>query len=154
MLHAGEYTSPFVIAKFKMLNCRLIGVFGKRDGDHELLKKRSAETQNCEVHCRFAEANDEGFKITLHHGDEMELQNALIHHGGFDCVVSWHTQARRRSKGKDAGSLPQRSLRIVVLKTLDGADRFAETGSNNRRILNVSLLLPGTVLCPPNRSSA
>jgi hypothetical protein len=78
----------------------------------------------------------------------MELQNALIDDSGFDCVVSWHTHARRRSKGKDAGSLPQRSLRIVVLKTLDGADRFAEMGSNNRRILNVSLLLPGTVLCP------
>jgi hypothetical protein len=38
VLHAGDYTSPSVITKFK-INFRFIGVFGKRDGDHELLKK-------------------------------------------------------------------------------------------------------------------
>jgi len=101
VLHAGDYTSPFVIPKFKALNCKLIGVFGNNDGDHELLKKRFSETQNCEAHGRFAEVNAEGFKIALHHGEETELQNALVNCGGFDCVVSGHTHiAVNKAKNK------------------------------------------------------
>lgn len=91
VLHAGDYTSPFTIAKFKALKCRVVGVFGNNDGDHALLRKRFAETQNCEVRGRFAEIDAQGFKIALHHGDETELQNALVNCGGFDCVVSGHT---------------------------------------------------------------
>ena len=44
VLHAGDYVAGFVIPKFKQLNCKLIGVFGNNDGDHELLKKRFSET--------------------------------------------------------------------------------------------------------------
>ena len=101
VLHAGDYTSPFTIAKFKTLNCRLIGVFGNNDGDHELLKKRFSETQNCEIHGIFAEIDAGDFKIALHHGEETELQNALVNCGGFDCVVSGHTHiAVNKAKGK------------------------------------------------------
>ena len=101
VLHAGDYTSPFVIAKFKDLNCRFIGVFGNNDGDHELLKKRFNETQNCEIRGRFAEVDADDFKIALHHGEETELQNALVNCGGFDCVVSGHTHiAVNKAKGK------------------------------------------------------
>ncbi len=57
VLHAGDSTSPVVIPKFKALNCRLVGVFGNNDGDHEFLKKRFSETQNCEVHGCFAEVD-------------------------------------------------------------------------------------------------
>ena len=101
VLHAGDYTSPFAIPKFKALNCRLVGVFGNNDGDHELLKKRFSETENCEVRGRFAELNVEGFKIALLHGDETELQNALVNCGGFDAVVSGHTHVSvNKAKGK------------------------------------------------------
>ena len=48
VLHAGDYVAPFVIPKFKALNCKLIGVFGNNDGDHELLRKRFSETSNCD----------------------------------------------------------------------------------------------------------
>jgi putative phosphoesterase len=91
VLHAGDFTSPFVIAKFKALNSRLIGVFGNNDGDHELLRRRFNETQNCEIHGRFALVEADGFKIALLHGDEAELLNALVFCGGFDAVVSGHT---------------------------------------------------------------
>ncbi len=91
VLHCGDYTSPFTIPKFKALNCRLIGVFGNNDGDHSLLRKRFGETSNCEVHNMFAYLDAEGFKIALHHGEETELQNALISCSGFDAVVSGHT---------------------------------------------------------------
>lgn len=101
VLHAGDYTSPFVIAKFKALSCKLVGVFGNNDGDHELLRKRFNETHNCEIRGRFAEIDAEGFKIALSHGDETELQNSLVNCGGFDCVVSGHTHLPvNKAKGK------------------------------------------------------
>jgi uncharacterized protein len=90
VLHAGDYTSPFVIPKFKALNCRLIGVFGNNDGDHELLRKRFAEAGNCEIRGRFAEIDASGFKIALLHGDETDLLNALTARECFDAVVYGH----------------------------------------------------------------
>ena len=93
VLHAGDYVAPFVIQKFKALNCKLIGVFGNNDGDHELLKKRFSETENCTIRGRFAEINAEGFLIALLHGDETELLNAVATHGGFDAVVHGHSHA-------------------------------------------------------------
>ena len=90
VLHAGDYVAPFVIPKFKALNCRLIGVFGNNDGDHELLRKRFSETDNCEVRGRFAAVDADGFKIALVHGDDVELLGALLDCGGFDAVVHGH----------------------------------------------------------------
>jgi putative phosphoesterase len=98
VLHAGDYVAPFVIAKFKSLHCRLIGVFGNNDGDHELLRKRFSETTNCEIRGRFAEIDLDGFIIALLHGDETELLNALINHGNFDAVVHGHSHAKVSEK--------------------------------------------------------
>jgi uncharacterized protein len=101
VLHAGDYTSPFTIPKFKALNCKFIGVFGNNDGDHELLRKRFGETQNCEVRGRFAQVDDRGYKIALLHGDETELLNSLVGCGGFDCVVTGHTHLTvNQAKGR------------------------------------------------------
>lgn len=93
VLHAGDYVAPFVIAKFKLLNCKLIGVFGNNDGDHELLRKRFNETDNCTIRGRFAKIDVEGFTIALLHGDETELLNALISNGRFDAIVHGHSHA-------------------------------------------------------------
>ena len=98
VLHAGDYVAPFVIPKFKALNCKLIGVFGNNDGDHDLLRKRFSETINCEVRGRFAEIDVEDFKIALLHGDETELLNALINHGNFDAIVHGHSHANISQK--------------------------------------------------------
>lgn len=101
VLHAGDYTSPFVIPKFKSLKCKLIGVFGNNDGDHELLKKRFSETENCEIVGRFAEIEAEGFKIALLHGDETELFKALTTRDCFDAVIYGHSHTPvSRSNGK------------------------------------------------------
>jgi putative phosphoesterase len=91
VLHAGDYCAPFTLAKLKALNCKLIGVFGNNDGDHELLKKRFSETQNCEAHGRFAQVNAGGYKIALLHGDEPELLFALIGSQSFNAVVHGHS---------------------------------------------------------------
>lgn len=91
VLHAGDYVAGFVIPKFKQLNCKLIGVFGNNDGDHELLKKRFSETTNCTVHDRFASVEVEGYRIALLHGEETELLNAIIMSGYFNAVTHGHS---------------------------------------------------------------
>jgi len=93
VLHAGDYVSPFVIPKFKALNCRLVGVFGNNDGDHAFLRQRFSESGNSEVHGRFAEVTVDGFRIALLHGDETELLNSLINSEYFDAVVHGHSHA-------------------------------------------------------------
>ncbi len=134
VLHAGDYVAPFVIAKFKALKCKLIGVFGNNDGDHELLKKRFSETTNCEVRGRFAEVNADGFKIALFHGDEPELLNALTSRECFDAVVYGHAHvivARKNggmlvvSPGEVCGYLTGKST-IAVLDTVKRDARIIE----------------------------
>jgi putative phosphoesterase len=101
VLHAGDYVAPFVIKKFKVLNCKLIGVFGNNDGDHELLKKRFSETANCTVRDRFASVEVEGFRIGVLHGEETELLNALIDSGYFNAIIHGHSHNRSiEKKGK------------------------------------------------------
>jgi putative phosphoesterase len=91
VLHAGDYVAGFVIPKFKALNCNLIGVFGNNDGDHELLKKRFSETNNCTIHDRFTTATIEGYRVALLHGHETELLNAIIDSESFDAVIHGHS---------------------------------------------------------------
>jgi len=98
VLHAGDYVAGFVIPKFKQLNCKLIGVFGNNDGDHELLKKRFGETSNCTVHGRFAAVTVEGYRIALLHGEETELLNVLVNSGYFDAVIHGHSHNRSVEK--------------------------------------------------------
>jgi uncharacterized protein len=91
VLHAGDYVAGFVIPKFKALNCKLIGVFGNNDGDHELLKKRFSETNNCTIHDRFTAVTIEGYRVALLHGHETELLNAIIDSESFDAVIHGHS---------------------------------------------------------------
>ena len=91
VLHAGDYVAGFVIPKFKLLNCKLVGVFGNNDGDHELLKKRFSETSNCTIHERFTQIEIEDYRIALLHGHETELLDALISSGYFDAVIHGHS---------------------------------------------------------------
>jgi putative phosphoesterase len=93
VLHAGDYVSPFVIPKFKTLNCKLIGVFGNNDGDHAFIKQKFSETKNCEIHSRFAEVVADNFRIGLLHGEETELLTALINSQNFDAVIYGHSHS-------------------------------------------------------------
>jgi hypothetical protein len=101
VLHGGDYVAGFVIPKFKLLNCKLIGVFGNNDGDHELLKKRFSETTNCTIHDRFATVELEGYRIALLHGDESELLNAIVNSGYFNAVIHGHSHIKSiENRGK------------------------------------------------------
>ena len=98
VLHAGDYVAGFVIPKLKQLNCKLIGVFGNNDGDHELLKRKFGETSNCTIHERFTSVTVEGFRIALLHGEETELLNAIVNSGYFDAVIHGHSHNRSVEK--------------------------------------------------------
>ncbi|MGD0450663.1 MAG: metallophosphoesterase [Candidatus Bathyarchaeia archaeon] len=98
VLHAGDYVAGFVIPKFKKLNCKLIGVFGNNDGDHELLKKRFSETTNCIIHDQFATVNVDGYRIALLHGTEIELLNSIIDTGYFNAVIHGHSHNKSIEK--------------------------------------------------------
>lgn len=101
VLHAGDYIAGFVIPQLAKLNCKLIGVFGNNDGDHELLKKRFSETNNCTIHDRFAQVTVDGYKIALLHGHETELLSAIVDSGYFDAVVHGHSHNHNvERKGK------------------------------------------------------
>jgi len=101
VLHAGDYIAGFVIPQLAKLNCRLIGVFGNNDGDHELLKKRFSETNNCTIHDRFTQVTVDTYKIALVHGHEAELLSAIFDNGCFDAVVHGHSHKYRvEFKGK------------------------------------------------------
>jgi putative phosphoesterase len=91
VFHAGDYVAGFTIPKFKALNCKLIGVLGNNDGDHELLKKRFSETTNCTIHDRFTTETIEGYRVALLHGHETELLNAIIDSESFDAVIHGHS---------------------------------------------------------------
>jgi putative phosphoesterase len=135
VLHAGDYVSPFVIPMFKALNCKLIGVFGNNDGDHELLRKRFNETDNCTIRGRFAEINAEGFTIALLHGDETELLNALVNHGNFDAVIHGHSHANvSQNKG---GTLVVNPGEVCGYLTGKATLGLLDTVKREARIINL-----------------
>ena len=91
VFHGGDYVAGFVIPKFKQLKCKLIGVFGNNDGDHELLKKHFSQAANCTIHGRFAQVTVDGYRIALLHGHETELLKAIIDSGYFNAVIHGHS---------------------------------------------------------------
>jgi len=134
VLHAGDYVSPFTIAKFKLLNCPLIGVLGNNDGDHELLKRRFSETPNCTIPGRFTQITRENVRIGLLHGDETELLTTLIESGYFDFIVHGHNHLQnimRRNKtlvinpGELCGYLTEKPT-IALLDTIQREAKIIE----------------------------
>jgi putative phosphoesterase len=134
VLHAGDYVAGFVIPMFKELNCKLIGVFGNNDGDHELLKKRFGETSNCTIRDRFASVQADGYRIALLHGDEIELVDALADSGYFNAIVHGHSHLKgvqKRGKtlvinpGEVCGYLTGKST-IALLDTVKDEAEIVE----------------------------
>jgi putative phosphoesterase len=135
VLHAGDYIAGFVIPKFKQLNCKLIGVFGNNDGDHELLKKRFSETANCTIHDRFAAVEVEGYRIALLHGEETELLNAVIDSGYFNAVIHGHSHNKSiEKKGKTLAINPGELCGYLTGKPTIA---ILDTAKNEARIIEL-----------------
>lgn len=107
VLHAGDYTSPFVIPHFKPFKGKFIGVFGNNDGDHEFLKRRFSEF-GLEMRGIFAELKIDNLRVALLHGGESggapgpsELLQSLISSECYDVLVYGHLhEAKAYKKGK------------------------------------------------------
>ena len=135
VLHAGDYVAGFVIPKFKQLNCKLIGVFGNNDGDHELLKKRFSETTNCTIRDRFAQVTLDGYRIALLHGHETELLNAIIDSGYFDAVIHGHSHNQSiERKGKTLAINPGELCGYLTGKPTIA---ILDTAKNEAKIINL-----------------
>jgi hypothetical protein len=135
VLHAGDYVAGFVIPKFKALNCKLIGVFGNNDGDHELLKKRFSETHNCTIQDRFTTVTIEGYRVALLHGHETELLNAIIDSESFNAVIHGHSHNHSiERKGKTLSINPGE-----LCGYLTGKPTFAilDTEKNEAKIIEL-----------------
>jgi len=135
VLHAGDYTSPFVIPHFKPFKGRFIGVFGNNDGDHEFLRKRFTEF-GLEIRGIFAELKIDNLRIALLHGGEpggapgpSELLQSLISSECYDVLIHGHVHdAKAYKKGKSliinpgevCGYLSGKpSIAVLNTKTLD-----------------------------------
>jgi len=129
VLHAGDYSAPFVADAYKSLKPRMIGVFGNNDAEKNGLKARFAEAGH-EIRGRFADVKADDLRIALIHGDEEEMLRSLTTSGGYDVVVFGHTHQAEVTKeehtlvinpGEVCGYLTGRSTFAV----LDTAERNA-----------------------------
>lgn len=100
VLHAGDYTAPFVDSRFKQLRAPLIGVLGNNDGEKKLLKKKFAEF-GANIKDNFAFENIDGLRVGMLHGDDTELMRAFLELESFDVLISGHSHlAKTYRKGK------------------------------------------------------
>lgn len=100
VLHAGDYSAPFVAPRFKPLQAEMIGVFGNNDAEKALLKQ-NFDAIGVQIRGRFAEVKAGGLKIALLHGEEAGLLESLINTGAYDVVLHGHThQAGTSRTGK------------------------------------------------------
>ncbi len=90
VLHAGDYSAPFVTRHYKPLKCHMIGVFGNNDAEKVKLGERFAEIGH-EIRGRFAEVKADNLKIAMIHGEENGLLGSLIGSGAYDVVLYGHT---------------------------------------------------------------
>jgi len=90
VLHAGDYSAPFVPRHYKPLKCHMVGVFGNNDAEKIKLGERFAEIGH-EIRGRFAEVRADNLRLAMIHGDENELLRSLISSGAYDVVVYGHT---------------------------------------------------------------
>ena len=100
VLHAGDYSAPFVVDHYSELKTRMIGVFGNNDAERIVLRNKFSQAGH-EIRGRFAEVKAGALRIALTHGDEEELLRSLTTCGAYDVVVHGHShEAGVTDRGK------------------------------------------------------
>ena len=87
VVHAGDFISPFAIAPFAELSCKVVGVFGNNDGERVILAQRFEAVG--EVHPNLAHVSVGGRSIAVMHYPELAIPIAKS--GAYDIVVYGHT---------------------------------------------------------------
>jgi len=100
VLHAGDYSAPFVTDYYKPLKVKMRGVFGNNDAERVILRNKFEQLGH-EVREKFAEVMADSLRIAVTHGDEPELLRSLTTCGAYDVVVHGHThEANLTEQGK------------------------------------------------------
>jgi hypothetical protein len=128
VLHAGDYSAPFVTDYYKALKAHMIGVFGNNDAEKRQLKDRFADVGH-EIKGRFAEVQAGNLRIAVTHGDEDNLLRSLATCGGYDAVVHGHTHE---------GSVTEEGRTLVInpgeiCGYLTGKSTFAILNTSERK---------------------
>jgi putative phosphoesterase len=128
VLHAGDYSAPFVTNYYRALKVHMIGVFGNNDAEKGQLRDRFAGAGH-EIKGRFAEVQASNLRIALTHGDEENLLRSLTMCGGYDVVVHGHThEARVTEEGRTLVINPGE-----ICGYLTGKSTFAVLNTSERK---------------------
>jgi len=132
VLHAGDYSAPFVTEYYKPLNVKMMGVFGNNDAERVMLRNKFEQLGH-DVRGEFAEVMAGSVRIAVTHGDEPELLRSLTTHGAYDVLVHGHThEAKLMEQGKTLVINPGE-----VCGYLSGKSTFAilDTTTRNARLI-------------------
>lgn len=88
VIHAGDMISPFTSKEFENLDAELLAVYGNNDGEREGLRIKYEDICHLED---FKEISIDGWKISVIHGTNQTIVDALLGCGKYDIVVRGHT---------------------------------------------------------------
>ncbi len=89
IIHAGDHISPFTIEWLSKASAKIFGVAGNNDGEKELLMKKYLE-KGWGFSYSTLTVNLSG-GITIYHGTDQKLVEALIKSGLYKVIISGHT---------------------------------------------------------------
>jgi uncharacterized protein len=98
-IHCGDIVAPFVLQSFNKIKCPIKFLFGNNTGDIFLHMKFAEKfgLRNYDFG-NFFSIEADGKKIAVYHGDIMEVTEALIKCGDYDCVFAGHDHFARTEK--------------------------------------------------------
>lgn len=94
LLHCGDWDMPFTLRMYEELNCPIKGVTGNGDPDIEKFLyalRYKLPNLRAEIKFRFLDLNLDGKRVAVIHGDDDDLNNALIESQLFDVLCLGHT---------------------------------------------------------------
>lgn len=97
VIHAGDLISPFTAQEFSNLDAELVAVYGNNDGEREGLKLTYKELCILED---FKEISVDGWKMSVIHGTNELMVDALLASGKYDVVVRGHTHKLEVQNGE------------------------------------------------------
>jgi len=99
VIHCGDIIAPFTLEFYKGLKCPIKFLFGNNTGD---VMRHFTYAEKIGLHDyefgTFFSLKAGGKRIAAYHGDNMEITEALIKCGDYDCVFSGHDHIARVEK--------------------------------------------------------
>jgi uncharacterized protein len=97
VIHAGDLISPFTAIEFEKLDPELIAIYGNNDGEREGLRNAYKEISSLDD---FKEISIGGRRISIIHGTNQSIVEALAKSGNYDVVVRGHTHRMEIFEGE------------------------------------------------------